>query len=68
MGGWRVVACYEFHSFSRSKYAGDLPLFLKIFSKIRDDALTLSIRCVMSLKKTRSFLIERGHSSTVCYK
>jgi hypothetical protein len=35
---------------------------------VGNDAPTVQNRYVMGLKKTRAFLIERGHSSTVRYK
>jgi hypothetical protein len=68
MGGWRVVAYYQFRSMSRNKYAGHLPFWLQIPFAKRNDAPTISIRCVMGLKKTRAFLIERGQPSTVRYR
>jgi hypothetical protein len=43
----------------RNKYAGYLPFWLQIPFVRRNNAPTISIRCVMGLKKTRAFLIER---------
>jgi hypothetical protein len=43
----------------RNKYAGYLPFWLEIPFAKRNDVPTLSIRCVMGLKKTRAFLVER---------